>query len=62
MLGNDFDGVQYFEKDANDENASPNLQRGKPLLKSPRSFKKLLISDDNSPLPSNAVSYLLKVR
>ena len=61
MSGNDFDGVQYFEKDANDENASPNLQRDKPSLKSPRSYKKLLVSDHNSPLPTNAASYLLKV-
>ena len=62
MSGNDFDGVQDFENNANDENVSPNVNPQRALSKSPRSFKKLLVSDDDSLLPNNAISYLQKVR
>ena len=59
MSASVFDGVQHFE---NDENASPNIGVSKSQKKSPKSFKKLLAPEDDSLLPTNAISYLQKVR
>ena len=59
MYASVFDGVQHYE---NDENASPNIRISKSDKKSPKSFKKLLAPEDESLIPTNALSYLQKVR
>ena len=51
-----------FDDDEDTENVSPNVRDGnKPRKVAPKSFKKLLSSEENTFLPVNASSYLQKV-